>query len=73
MTQLYYSFIWEGLPHPESVEFSKLYFTYLMKTKYVESVTPTGHEVNNPYASVGEHFSLLLFNMEDFGERYVIR
>lgn len=64
MTELYYSFIWEGLPHPESVEFSKLYFTYLMKTKYVESVTPTGHEVNNSYASVRDYFSFFYSTSE---------
>ena len=64
MTELYYSFIWEGLPHPESVEFSKLYFTYLMKTKYVESVTQTGHEINNSYASVRDYFSFFYSTSE---------
>ena len=39
ISELYYPFIWEKLPHPESVDFSKLYYTYLMNTEYVESVT----------------------------------
>lgn len=57
ITELYYPFIWETLPHPKSVEFSKLYYTYLMNTEYVESVTPTGCEVNNSYASVRDYLS----------------
>ena len=56
-TELYYPFIWEGLPHPESVDFSKLYYTYLMNTEYVKSVTPTGYVGNNSYGSVRDYFS----------------
>ena len=57
ITELYYSFIWERLPHPESVDFSKLYYTYLMNTEYVESVTSTGRTINNSYGSVRDYFS----------------
>lgn len=57
MTKLYYPFIWEGLPHPESVDFSKLYYTYLMNTEYVKSVTSTGRMGNNSYGSVRDYFS----------------
>lgn len=56
-TELYYPFIWEGLPYPESVDFSKLYYTYLMNTEYVKSVTPTGRVGNNSYGSVRDYFS----------------
>ena len=56
-TELYYPFIWERLPYPESVDFSKLYYTYLMNTEYVKSVTPTGHVGNNSYGSVQDYFS----------------
>ena len=56
-TELYYPFIWEGLPYPESVDFSKLYYTYLMNTEYVKSVTPTGRVGNNSYESVRDYFS----------------
>ncbi len=56
-TELYYPFIWEGLPYPESVDFSKLYYTYLMNTEYVESVTSTGRTINNSYGSVRDYFS----------------
>lgn len=57
MTELYYPFIWEDLPHPESVDFSKLYSTYLMNTEYIESVTSTGHVGNNSCGSVRTYFS----------------
>ena len=63
-TELYYPFIWEKLPHPESVEFSKLYYTYLMNTEYVESVTPTGCEINNSYGSVRAYFSFFYSTSE---------
>lgn len=56
-TELYYPFIWEGLPYPESVDFSKLYYTYLMNTEYVKSVTSTGCVGNNSYGSVRDYFS----------------
>lgn len=56
-TDLYFPFIWEGLPHPESVDFSKLYYTYLMNTEYVKSITPSGCEENNSYGSVRNYFS----------------
>ena len=64
MTELYYPFIWEELPHPASVEFSKLYYTYLMNTEYVESVTPTGREINNSYGSVRDYFSFFYSTSE---------
>ena len=64
MTELYYPFIWEELPHPASVEFSKLYSTYLMNTEYVESVTPTGREINNSYGSVRDYFSFFYSTSE---------
>ena len=63
-TELYYPFIWEKLPHPEPVEFSKLYYTYLMNTEYVESVTPTGCEINNSYGSVRAYFSFFYSTSE---------
>lgn len=56
-TESYYPFIWEGLPYPEEVDFSKLYYTYLMNTEYVKSVTPTGCVGNNSYGSVLNYFS----------------
>lgn len=56
-TELYYPFIWEGLPYPESVDFSKLYYKYLMNTEYVKSVTPAGRVGNNSYGSVRDYFS----------------
>lgn len=56
-TELYYPFIWEGLPYPESVDFSKLYYIYLMNTEYVKSVTSTGCVGNNSYGSVRDYFS----------------
>lgn len=64
MTELYYPFIWEKLPYPKSVEFSKLYYTYLMNTEYVESVTPTGCKVNNSYGSVLNYFSFFYSTSE---------
>ena len=57
ISELYYPFIWEELPHPESVDFAELYSTYLMNTKYVESVTSTGFVGNNSYGSVRNYFS----------------
>lgn len=56
-TELYYPFIWEGLPYPESVDFSKLYYKYLMNTEYVKSVTLAGRVGNNSYGSVRDYFS----------------
>lgn len=63
-TELYHPFIWEKLPHPDSVDFSKLYFTYLMNTKYVESVTPIGRVGNNSYGSVRDYFSFFYSTSE---------
>ena len=59
-TELYYPFIWEGLPYPESVDFSKLYYTYLMNTEYVKSVTPTGRVGNNSYGSVRDYLAFFI-------------
>ncbi len=56
-SELYYPFIWEELPHPQLVNFSDMYYMYLMNTKYIESVTPTGIIGNNSYASVRNYFS----------------
>ena len=55
-SELYYPFIWEELPHPQSVNFSDIYYKYLINTKYVESVTSTGIVGNNSYASVRDYF-----------------
>lgn len=63
-TELYYPFIWEKLPHPESVDFSKLYSTYLMNTEYVKSVTPIGCERNSSYGSVRDYFSFFYSTSE---------
>ena len=71
MTELYYPFIWEELPHPASVEFSKLYYTYLMNTEYVESVTPTGREINNSYGSVRDYFSFFYSTSEILRENVI--
>lgn len=57
-SELYYPFIWEELPHPQSVNFSSMYYTYLMDTKFIESVTSTGFVGNNSYGSVQNYFSL---------------
>ncbi len=57
MSELYYPFIWEKLPYPESVDFSKLYYTYLMNTEYVESAIPAGYIGNDSYGSVRNYFS----------------
>lgn len=51
-SELYYPFIWEVLPHPQEVDFSSIYYTYLMDTKYIESVTPTGFVGNDSYGSI---------------------
>lgn len=64
VSELYYPFIWEELPHPESVDFSRLYSTYLMNTKYVESVTTTGFVGNNSYRSVRDYFSFFYSTSE---------
>ncbi len=63
-TELYYPFIWERLPHPELVDFSKLYYTYLINTEYVESVIPTGCVGNNSYGSVRDYFSFFYSTSE---------
>lgn len=41
-SELYYPFIWEDLPHPNTVDFSKLYYQYLLEDRYITSVTNFG-------------------------------
>ena len=57
-TDLYYPLIWEELPHPELIDFSKLYYDYLKNTSFVESVTKLGNVSNNSYGSV---YNYLIF------------
>ena len=61
MSELYYPFIWEELPHPESVDFSKLYYTYLVNTKYVESVTAIEMSGNSSEGSVRDYCRFFYF------------
>ena len=68
ISELYYPFIWEKLPHPESVDFSKLYYTYLMNTEYVESVTQTGYIRNNSYESVQDYCGFF-YSTSDISQR----
>lgn len=64
VSELFYPFIWEELPHPKTVDFSKLYYTYLINTKFIESVTSTGIVVNNSYGSVRDYFSFFYSTSE---------
>ena len=64
VSELFYPFIWEELPHPEQVDFSELYYTYLIKTKFIESVTPMGFTRNNSYGSVRDYFSFFYSTSE---------
>ena len=41
-SELYYPFIWEELPHPNTAKFSELYYQYLFEDKYLTSVTNFG-------------------------------
>lgn len=51
-SNLYFQFVWEELPHPDSVVFSELYYSYLLKDRYEKSVTERGYIGNNSSDSV---------------------
>lgn len=50
--ELYYPFIWEELPHPEEIDFSELYYDYLLTNRYIYSVTANGFVGNNSLGNV---------------------
>lgn len=51
-SNLFLEFVWEELPHPNSIEFSKLYYSYLLKGRYVRSVTDSGYGGKNSASSL---------------------
>lgn len=51
-SELYFPFIWEQLPHPDAVNFSELYYEYLMNDRYLTSVTEFGVIRNHSLNSV---------------------
>lgn len=57
ISELYHPFVWEELPYPQTVNFANIYYTYLMDTKYIESVTPTGIVGNDSYGSIRNYCS----------------
>src|SRR5699024_9184620 len=59
-TNLYYPLILEDLPHPKLIDFSKLYYEYLMYTSFVESATSSGYVSNNSYGSVCNYLSFYI-------------
>ena len=56
-SDLYFKFVWEELPHPDSVKFSELYYSYLLEDRYVRSVTDTGYVGNNSSNSVHSYLN----------------
>lgn len=56
-SDLYFQFVWEELPHPDSVKFSELYYLYLLEDRYVRSVTDTGYVGNNSANSVHSYLN----------------
>lgn len=56
-SNLYYHFVWEELPHPSSVNFSALYYSYLLKDRYVTSVTDKGFLSNDSLDSVHSYLN----------------
>lgn len=56
-SNLYYHFVWEELPHPGSVKFSELYYSYLLKDRYVTSVTDNGFLSNDSLDSVHNYLN----------------
>ena len=57
-SETYYPFIWEELPYPEQIDFSKLYYNYLLELRFIESVTTTGYVGNNSAGSVFNYLHL---------------
>lgn len=56
-SELYYPFIWEELPHPDNVKFSELYYEYLLKDRYLTSVTDFGAIRTNALGSVRNYLN----------------
>lgn len=56
-SELYYPFIWEELPHPVPVKFSELYYQYLLKDRYLTSVTDFGVIRTNSVDSVRNYLN----------------
>lgn len=56
-SELYYPFIWEELPHPDTVNFSEIYYQYLMKDRYLTSVTNFGVIRTNSLDSVRNYLN----------------
>lgn len=68
---LYYPFILEELPHPSNIEFSKLYYKYLMEIEYEKSVVNEGvHLTNNSYGSVYNYLSFFYSTSEISGRKW---
>ncbi len=56
-SELYYPFIWEELPHPDTVNFSELYYQYLLGDRYLTSVTNFGVIRTNSLDSVRNYLN----------------
>lgn len=51
-SEICFPFIWEELPYPDTVNFSELYYEYLMNDRYLTSVTEFGVVRNDSLNSV---------------------
>ena len=56
-SELYYPFIWEELPHPDTVNFSEMYYQYLLEDRYLTSVTSFGVIRTNSLDSVRNYLN----------------
>lgn len=62
-SETYYPFIWEELPYPEQIDFSKYYIIISLELRFIESVTTTGYVGNNPGGSVFNYLHLFYMSL----------